>query len=262
MTLSERVALEIGSIRRLLRAVPVCGEPQEYFLETYKLQKADLQSLALSEAEWEQRHPVPTNKLLKLGISFGNLIKAYQLDSESLNQRHPGLAQDPFQEGELPLAPKYIRFVQNLYSILKNFDIGLRPHAEAPHGGAPQSSPIRVSSRQLLIEKLEINMKLDALFTFQIVLQLLENIFVLLEQLLGTNDFEEAPLSETLLLFSQSLLASVNLDVATLADYGRLVREVHRRVRMGLLDPFKRMVMKDVVEPRLTASFQTLLSSV
>ncbi|KAF8000477.1 hypothetical protein HF325_005406 [Metschnikowia pulcherrima] len=81
-----------------------------YFLDIYKLTFAEILLLNISEKTWEAYNQVPVNRLLKLSISFGNLIKTFHLEKshhEARNgaqQNHQNLRKpsrqsvDPFQD--------------------------------------------------------------------------------------------------------------------------------------------------------------------
>lgn len=303
MTIADLVDLELAHLAHLLEAVPFAPrtDTKSFFLEIYKLNYNEMKGLNLTEAVWEQRHPVPANKLLKLAISFGNLIRLLQMEQaaeelQSANiKRRPGPQNtDPFGEGydskaALPFAPHYVKFARNLFHILKNFDIGApqTPRTVRNSRGSlgendttlangsstlsgPMSSPIKLNSRQLLIEKLEINIKLDTLFTFKIVLRLLVRIFGIIHELLGGYSCEEPSDTTTLQGDESSLIFShisntsgpVPESIHTAEDYVRLLRQITNRVNHGLVDPFTKMLLTEIVEPKVQIGFQGLLSSI
>ena len=73
------IAREINAINHILATVPFrnTSAPLPYFLDTYKLQYEDM--VPINDAN---KFPIEPNKLLKLGISLGNLIKTLKLDEE------------------------------------------------------------------------------------------------------------------------------------------------------------------------------------
>ncbi|KAK6197928.1 uncharacterized protein RJT21DRAFT_53409 [Scheffersomyces amazonensis] len=295
---------EINSISSLLRTIPFnrSATSTDYFLGLYKLNYDQLIGLN------DHKFPIDSSKLLKLGISLGNLLKTLQQDEEVEGQQQqqqqqvqrsvPRVVHQQLQHAiqstnvgspppssaavpstperksgpkQLPPTPKsnsqsspflsdlpptpppkphiitsnnaasgqldsefyntsnnpfnyngngitasypiyQIKFIKNLLSILKNFDIGnvsveglgISSPTNVQRVGSISSSnssvssqttlpsnaqgnasinvsPIKLNSRQLLIEKLEININLDTLFIYKIVfnllLQILNNIY-------------------------------------------------------------------------------------
>lgn len=257
-------------------------------------------ALDFSEAAWDLRFSLLTNKLLKLGISFGNLLKMFENERKAqeakdareaqMGKKTPKQTDDPFSDGyDAQKAPKvpifYLRFAQNLFHILKNFDIGTFPYSahraklapvesDLTSGNGSQTSlngvnasPIKLSSRQLLIEKLEINIRLDALFTYKVVLLLLLRIYDVLEQLL--REFSELPEKrdgDTSSLFSYTSLNLSGTPVSELVlstdDYVRLNRAILHRVDAGIVGPFVQTLVTELVDTNVTSAFQTLITNI
>lgn len=299
--MADAVNDQLARIANVLESVPMKPgvEPSAIFLNIYKLSFNDIKSLNLTEARWDQLHPVSVSKLLKLGISFGNLVKSFLIEQAAYetkqnnekNMRRTGM--DPFSElrpQKTPLPAHYRSFTRNFYVILKNFDIGterapeprnrrnsrglgsVEPDTPVSHvsggSGAFNSSPIRLNSRQLLIEKLEINIRLDALFTMKIVLKLLVTMFTIVRTLIDscTDDLSELSAiraySEALSIISSNSSTS-NLDsVSSMDNYVRSIKDISARVNLGLLEPLCLILLSEVVEPRVITSFQNLANSI
>lgn len=305
MSIAELIDHEISHLHHLLDSVPFGPrtDTKYFFLDVYKLTYGNVKALNLTEAVWEQKHPVAANKLLKLGISFGNLIRSLQNEQTAVEEKQANLKKggriqlvDPFGEGydakkDLPFAAHHIKFAKNLSHILKNFDIGVvhnvRPSRNSRSGVALESdttsgngssvlsghmaSPIKLNSRQLLIEKLEINIKLDTLFTFKIVLRLLVRIFSILQELMELYNFDKYNDLNTLhgdcdssLIFSynSNFSGPVPETVTSPEDYLRLVKQTTSCINAGLVGPFTKMLLSEIVEPRVTNGFQSLLASI
>ncbi|KAF8000478.1 hypothetical protein HF325_005407 [Metschnikowia pulcherrima] len=132
------------------------------------------------------------------------------------------------------------------------------------------NSPIRLNSRQLLIEKLEINICLDALFTFKITVKLLERLFLVLKQLLGNYNPQEEPIgllrkspSENSSIFSSISGISAGLDsITSVDDYARLIAEISHRICVGILDPFVGLLRESIVKPHVLGGFQDLINTI
>lgn len=213
-------------------------------------------------------------------------------DAQLAKGKPPTQRVDPFSDGydahkNDDVQIYNVRFAQNLFHILKNFDIGGVPHSQrsksvvdndqnstngsqTSQNGAV-SSPIKLTSRQLLIEKLEINISLDALFTYKVVLLLLLRIYDILENLL--REFSDEQIDHTTLksdadTSSMFSYASLNLSgtppsqfVLSTDDYIRLVRAVMRRVDAGLVGPFVQTLVTELVDTNVAASFQALATN-
>lgn len=301
MTPNEVIASQKELVQHVLEAVPFDKtEKSTSFLDVYNISVEDMAALDFSEAAWDLRFSLLTNKLLKLGISFGNLLKMFDNERKAqeakdareaqMAKKTPKQTDDPFSDGyDAQKSPKvpiyYLRFAQNLFHILKNFDIGTSPYSAHRAKLAPvesdltsgngsqtslngvKASPIKLSSRQLLIEKLEINIRLDALFTYKVVLLLLLRIYDVLEQLL--REFSELPEKrdgDTSSLFSYT---SLNLSgtpnselVLSTDDYVRLNRAILHRVDAGIVGPFVQTLVTELVDTNVTSAFQTLITNI
>lgn len=303
--MAEAVADQITRINNVLDSVPMKpgAESHKFFLDIYKLSYHDIKELNLTEQKWDQLHPVSVNKLLKLGISFGNLIKSFLIEQaayEAKQAQEKNMKKkqtvDPFLENyklpKLAVPPHYINFVRNFYLLLKNFDIGSQLPAEAKRSrnsrqnstldsdthsanGSHTSSnnvmgsPIKLNSRQLLIEKLEININLDALFTVRVVLKLLVSMFTIVRALVDSIAADELSeltavrqISENSSIFSNNSLTSGSDSILSMDDYLRLVGDVVARINLGILDPLNAVLLSELVEPRIVASFQNLTNSI
>lgn len=319
MNISSLVEKEISLINLLLESVPFTpgAEPRAFFLDIYRLLSSEIKTLNLSEQSWEQHNQIAVNKLLKLSISFGNLIKGFQIDKQAHESRaaHQGFKRpaanlvDPFKdsflnEAALPVPPYYVNFTKNLALILRNFDIGsalqssydyasptassqnrFSRFSQASKNSGPESdltsangslssggatnSLIRLDARQLLIEKLEINIKLDALFTMKILFKLFRRMFLLLRESLGdysgiiAEPQEAKEILETSSIFSSVSNTSAGVElVHSIEDYVKLTIEIINRVNHGIVDPFTAMLKREIVEPRVVAGFRSLVSTI
>lgn len=65
---------EINYIQDLLQSIPFSSDRTTHFLKVYKISHQELMKLN----EQPLKFPVDANKLLKLGISLGNLIRTYK----------------------------------------------------------------------------------------------------------------------------------------------------------------------------------------
>lgn len=308
MAITEDIDSQRQLVNHVLAAVPFGkNEQRPSFLDVYNISTEDMAALDFSESAWDLRFSLLTNKLLKLGISFGNLLKmleneqrAYEAkearEAQLARNKAPSQAVDPFSDGyEAQKSTKvqafYIRFAQNLFHILKNFDIGSSPYSaqrtrpmptdsdqtsangSQTSAGGVNSSPIKLSSRQLLIEKLEINIRLDALFTYKVVLLLLLQIYDILTQLL--QDFPEdnnidriglrsdADTSSILSYTSLNLSGTPNSEfVLSTDDYIRLSRAILHRIDAGIVGPFVQTLVTELVDTNVAAGFQTLITNI
>ncbi|KAM9904825.1 hypothetical protein OXX79_002516 [Metschnikowia pulcherrima] len=313
MNLEGVVDDQLSYLHHILDTVPFAPNAMVngYFLDIYKLTFAEISSLNITEKTWEAYNQVPVNRLLKLSISFGNLIKTFHLEKSHhearngaqqnhQNSRKPSRQSvDPFQdtftdEKAFSVAPYHLSFAKNFYLILKNFDIGSAAGSIATSGGQVarrsqnlrnghnendatsfgngrnMNSPIRLNSRQLLIEKLEINICLDALFTFKITVKLLERLFLVLKQSLGNYTPQEEPIgssrkspSENSSIFSSISGISAGLDsITSVDDYARLIAEISHRICVGILDPFVGFLRESIVKPHVLGGFQDLINTI
>ena len=307
------IAREINAINHILATVPFrnTSAPLPYFLDTYKLQYEDM--VPINDAN---KFPIEPNKLLKLGISLGNLIKTLKLDEEmhqeqqqrqslfiaSLNNsvsRHPSVNHslasikspvsgyydpyDPFH-GERQSSTvtnsannqslQHVKFVKNLLLLLKNFDIGTTTSAgkklhelsskASNLSLSKNSSPIKLNSRQLLIEKLEINISLDVLFIYKITMQLVLSIYVTLQSHIAGADLssstdDKSSIMESSSIFSSNSLNSSNDSILSADEYVRILHNILARISTGLIEPFLQLMLLEVVKPGLHQGFQTLV---
>lgn len=310
---------ELANLTHLLNAVPFSPRQDdkdlEHFLSIYRLNYRTVNKIVSSS------QTIDSTKLFKLGISLGNLMKSFQVDQELYSQQnkqnknptavgkskggtrisYPGVNSStqqidsslgtPFQE--LFQSPRHVvnsgnqpifqvRFVKNLLSILKNFDIGVsQEHSETAMSNSQLNStiyqmqnlsPIRLNSRQLLIEKLETNIKVDTLFTYKVVFQLLVKIYITLKESISTAEFLDGntsngmappitPREDTSSIFSLNSTNSSESSTISINEYHRLLRMVINRVVSGLVSPFVRLLLNEVVENRAHEEFTRLIDS-
>lgn len=319
MNIQDTLDSEIKSLSHLLASVPFDPKPshkQKFFLNVYKLNYNQVAALGRDdEGGLAHKFPINSNKLLKLGISLGNLIKSLQLDEQMASSQQPFVGSittkkitpnssvdDPFLDDasrastRLQLAPYQLKFVSNLAGLLKNFDIGVqtyRPDLAAsqsnltlnqyntPTNGSTHSnpsvngslsgtnaSPIRLNSKQLLVEKLEINISLDTLFIYKIVLKLVIDIYAIIKDHLAKanvgphfvkptidrDDFESAS------IFSYNSMTSAP-EHLSVEEYYRALKQAVTRINAGLVDPFIRLVLAEIVEPNIQNDFSNLINN-
>lgn len=299
---------EIGNLRHLLRSIPFSQKTDEtklsHFLNIYKL------NYPLVLKTISSNNPsIDSNKLLKLGISLGNLIKSFENDQELFQQQsrqqksfvnntnkykvrttfqtgtalaQPADFNNPFQEqvqvtkhvinsGNQPMYQ--IKFIKHLLSILKNFDIG-SIHEDLSHSQLTATinqinlSPIKLNSRQLLIEKLETNIRLDTLFIYKIVFKLLIKIYDILKENTGGPEFLEAgafnnnasrSIDDTSSIFSSNSNNSSESSVISVDEYLRILKVIVNRVLSGLVKPFVKVILNEIVENKVHEDFNKLL---
>lgn len=284
--MSTAVAVEhsLARIQNLLDSVPFMlgADPTTHFLNIYKISHAELTGLDLTESRWDLLFPIPANKLLKLGISLGNLLNSHKLEQNAYNLRQvyssparTGL--DPFDDRLAPstIPSHHLLFARNFLIILQNFDVGtaVRPPllrsrqsvgedlSSGRSGLSTPASPIKLKARQLLIEKLEINIKLDCLFIVKILLQVLVTMYEVLAQLFPTEPEDQSELntarvySESSLMFSKS-----SVLLGTLGEFYSAANEVLARVTSGIVEPLTGLILEEVVEPHIVSSCQTLIA--
>lgn len=303
MSCFDTLRKEQANLEHLLRTIPFndnCSVDSKHFLNIYQLTHDDM--LKLNETD--VKFPMDSNKLLKLGISLGNLIKSLQHDEElymqqkqqqqqrlimnsldpkarkfNANPRH-NEPYNPFKEqsfNDLSIMnettqPVYqIRFIRNLLSILKNFDIGNYSVSQKLQEVSNNStsnqydvstSPIKLNSNQLLIEKLEININLDTLFIYKIIIQLILNIYVNIERNLlhireTSSNNEEIPSNS---LKANSPVRSANSG-APVDEYHKLLKQAINKISNGLIDPFTRLIINRIVLPSINGQVNSFLNS-
>lgn len=263
----------LAQLQNLLASVPFSrgSEPQCHFLNIYKISHAELAALDLTEARWDQLFPISANKLLKLGISLGNLLRSYELELDAFQRRTPHLlASDPFDEALLErtktMPAHHLLFARNFVLILKNFNVGVARRGKSDDllsGTASLStsgSPIKLRSRQLLIEKLEINIRLDCLFTIKVVLQMLVASFeVALRLLRAATELGDTAVLSTIRVYSESL-SEVSKVSGTPSDFFTYLNEALVRVSSGVVEPLTALLLEELVEPLVIASCQNLVA--
>ncbi|KAK6460309.1 hypothetical protein DFJ63DRAFT_248365 [Scheffersomyces coipomensis] len=212
--------------------------------------------------------------------------------------------------------PMYqIKFIKNLLNILKNFDVGninnnnenltspTTPTTLQRLGSKNSSSsslstqttlpsikpgsnvsPIKLNSRQLLIEKLEININLDTLFTYKIIFKLLLQILNIIHAnivkvrpastpLLGKESSSSLSHSfnnshdETSSIFSSNSetarIPSQNghtTHYSGVGDYISVLNQCLLRISNGITNPFKRFIFMELVENNVQQDFNQVLS--
>lgn len=287
MSTAAAVEHSLARIRNILDSVPFMPgtETDSHFLHIYKITHAELASLDLSEARWDQLFPIPANKLLKLGISLGNLLKSFNLEQKAYNLRQvystpARTGSDPFDDTLLPdrtptIPPHHLLFVRNFLIILQNFDVGtaFRPPLRSRQSigedlssapsvlSGPSASPIKLKARQLLIEKLEINIKLDCLFIAKIVLQVLATMYEVLEKLLPPEPEEQSELSTIRVYSESSLMFSKSSGMlSALGEFYSAANEVLARVTSGIVEPLTGLFLEELVEPLVVSSCQNLIA--
>lgn len=305
------ITKEINAINHILATVPLRHtlKPLGFFLDTYKLRYEDMESINNGD-----KFPIDSNKLLKLGISLGNLVKSLKMEEEmqqeqqqrqslfiaSLNNsvsRHPSVNHslasikspasgyyDPFSQDRPPsMAPtnssniqslQHIKFVKNLLLLLKNFDIGTtsgtgtKLHDLSSKASnlnlSKNSSPIKLNSRQLLIEKLEINISLDVLFIYKITLQLILSIYTTIKSHIAGADLnapvdDKSSIMENSSIFSSNSLSSSTDSLISADEYVKILQSILSRISTGLIEPFLLLMLEHVVKGGLHQGFQTLV---
>ncbi|EGV60219.1 hypothetical protein CANTEDRAFT_132053 [Yamadazyma tenuis ATCC 10573] len=271
--------------------------PTAKFLNVYKLNYKELHKFAQSNP-----FPLGSNKLLKLCISLGNLFKSYQLDEEMHNQskqqqntinnklgiqatgsyRQTSSSSNPFESPKHFLnsnptttQPLYqIKFIKNLLVILKNFDIGftLKDNSQSSTTlNQYANSPIKLNSRQLLIEKLEINITLDTLFIFKNLLMILAKILGILRQHLIMNNelglfnttttSVNSSINEQSSIFSSNSASSNSSDsFISIDEYVKILNQILGRLSNGLIEPFLKYMLT-FVRGSVQSEFKTLITS-
>lgn len=315
----ETLGKEKANIKHLIESIPFNQKSTvdgAHFLNIYQLTYEDIVKLN----EENEKFPIDSNKLLKLGISLGNLIKSLQLDEELYTQQQQlqqqqkqfmtnmnnigpktprGLPNDRDNENQNPFnvinssdntsstsQPTYqVKFMKNLLSILKNFDIGstysmnqinLKLQAVLSNTSSSTlgqnnvtTSPIKLNSKQLLIEKLEISIKLDTLFIYKIIIELILKIYTIIEKHLltsenannGYNDEAQnnAPGSQSPSIFSSSSNGS---DASPqINEYYKIMNQVMNRISSGVTDPFIRVILTQIIHPSINDQVDSYIST-
>lgn len=297
MNYLETLDNEISTFGDILLSVAFTDiTPEKPFLKIYNLNYHELN-------KYVQNNPFPidSNKLLKLCISLGNLIKSLQLDEEmysqqqeqqqSFNQRlgisetavtsskRSSSSLNPFE------SPKHyinsqpfnnqplhqIKFIKNLLAILKNFDIGysIKDIGNAHNSGSSTTlnqylnSPIKLNSKQLLIEKLEINIKLDTLFILKTLIKIIINVLEILKSHMRTN-YElgiMASNNEQSSIFSSNSNASTSSEsFITIDEYVKILKQIVTRISNGLTEPLLKYMLT-FVSGNISNEFKSLVTS-
>lgn len=287
MSTAAAVEHSLARIRNILDSVPLMPgtETHTHFLHIYKITHADIASLDLSEPRWDLLFPIPAKKLLKLGISLGNLLKTYSLEQKAYDLRQvysppAKTGPDPFDdrlvsERTSSIPPHHLLFVRNFLIILQNFDVGtaVRPAPRSRQSmtedqsstpsvlSGPSASPIKLKARQLLIEKLEINIKLDCLFIAKILLQVIVTMYEVLVKLFPSEPEEQSELSTIRVYSESSLMFSKSSGMlGTLGEFYSAANEVLARVTSGIVEPLTGLFLEELVEPLVIASSQNLIA--
>lgn len=315
----------IAYVQGLLDSIPFSSDRTTHFLNVYKIYHQDL--IKLNDEPY--KFPIEASKLLKLNISLGNLLKALQTDEEIYKQQNlqqkrylnklnsiqerrtatpTGVKEDGLRQpvsdqsvkhaissGQVSqsLQPPYqVRFVKNMVTILKNFDIDVpvkqepsyhRDSTTSSFGSAPHTpkrmisngsssgpyatntSPIKLNSKQLLIEKLEINIKLDNLFIYKITFKLILEIYNRLQQSLQSDGSVTSSPSKVKNDDESSIFSgiSANSQDSNMGneEYLKYVNNLLRRISYGITQPFVALVFREHVEQQLTDDFSQLINT-
>lgn len=305
---------EQANIEHLLRTIPFndnCSVDSKHFLNIYQLTHEDMLKLNGNDVKF----PIDSNKLLKLGISLGNLIKSLQFDEEAYSQQKQQQQQRLFMNSLDPKARKIntnpsnkepynpfkdqqpndstnnagntiqpiyqIKFIRNLSSILKNFDIGnnysvSQKLQEVSSNSSNvtlnqydvSTSPIKLNSNQLLIEKLEININLDTIFIYKIIIQLILKIYANIEKHLlhirqarsNNEEIRSNPPKANPAVFSPTP-NNTGSSGAPVDEYDKLLKNAINKISNGLIDPFTRLIINQVVLPSINGQVNNFLSS-
>ena len=231
--------------------------------------------------------------------------------------------------------PSYqVRFLKSLLTILKNFDIDgprdpigshqsqgrsstmsynresmasygsssftpKRVQSNGSFGSGINTSPIKLNSRQLLIEKLEINIKLDNLFIYKIMFKLILSIYAKLSETLLQIREEEQYISaittattttatttipsssssttttttptaassstsahqdESSSIFSGESSNSLESNLSN-TEYLKLLHNVLYRISQGIIQPFVTLLYVEFVETKVTEDFTQLMNT-
>lgn len=303
MTVDQQIAAEMGRVKHILATVPFMPgtKIRDPYLSTYILSYADIKQLNLTEQTWCQYEQIPANKLLKLAISFGNVVEAFRIENSAAEAHAARLktarkvsGAESFKEGLSPkptqLPAHYTNLARKIALILKNFEVGVpglptkallrhvshlsvysREDDTATVNGSvsleraepPSRSPIRLNSRQMFVEKFEINIRLDALLTMKIVLMLLVKIFGIFEQSCKDHDMTDDELAPPMPFYCASSVFSSSSGASeiTPSEYALLIQSIICHINSGIIGPFTSLLQLKVIEPRVIAGFQNLLST-
>jgi hypothetical protein len=196
----------------------------------------------------------------------------------------PGMSRHVITSNSANQPAHHVKFVKNLLTILKNFDIGTSHRVLSGKQDLRFSkssdlfsnsvnsvnslnlSPIKLSSKQLLIEKLEININLDVLFTYQILLQLVLKILTLLRSNLIIENLSEVLASkssdgdETSSIFSSSSNTSADSTLTIpVDDYLKLLRQIINRIVCGIVEPFIKFIYNELLQTNVHSDFNSFM---
>ena len=129
--------------------------------------------------------------------------------------------------------------------------------------------PIKLNLKQLLIEKLEINIALDTFFIYKTLFKVTLQIFQILRNgLVAVGALEMTLLrtttesDELLLIFLMALGVLSDLNYHLLPEeYVKLVKQIVQRLLFGLVEPFTRLIFTELVEQDIHTQFTKLLNS-
>ncbi|KAG7662242.1 uncharacterized protein J8A68_004252 [[Candida] subhashii] len=345
---------EIKHFDEVLHSVPFNSDCSKLFLRVYDLSYDQLIQLNSQT----NKFPIESHKLLKLGISLGNLIRTYEIEHAAFEHQvqqqlnffqkqkkathtrqksriNPPELTTPHSiknesshslgsEGAHSITSGsmhsfQIRFLKNLANILKSFDINdgqpsttviptsfrqsngsMNRKSTASMNSLPRTpprpiststqlssgsgisnvnySPIKLTSGQLLIEKLEININLDSLFTYKIVFKLFLKIFEILKKSIIHSGNEKISLEltptstsspngtnesggwESSSIFSSNSIHSQDSAMST-EEYLKMLHQVIKQISYGIMEPFILMIYHEIVEPEIHNGFSSLLDS-
>lgn len=272
MSFIDKFDVEIKNLNHLLDSIPFTNEePSQFFLNLYQLdyEQVSILNKPASQGGIGEKFPINGEKLMKFGISLGNLIKTLNVDEQIYLQQKGQPRQmvetDPFNDRLVEAATKsenndlqpfQIKFITNLLSLLKNFDIGTYHEPNVTN-----SSPIKLSSKQLLIEKLEINISLDNLFIFKITLKLLVRIYTILQHQLIKYNIKEVSIENSSIFSTHSSTSSFSSQI-TPEQYFKHLNQIISKVKIGLTEPFLNLVVHHIINDAVSSSFSSLLTNI
>lgn len=283
---------QIGDILLSVPFTPDNSPIGKHFLGVYLLTYKEMCSISEEIGIF-----VDSNKLLKLGISLGNLLKRFEQEDKEVQIRQglfikalnnlrmndsnydtgtAGLSlSDPFKDsGSVLKERKYKtvlsnnrQFLKNFLSILKSFDIGTTtpaylynlPTSRSTSGSSTVGanlSPIKLDSRQLLIEKLEIKIKLDNLFIYKTVLRMIYQIYSVIEQALILDITE----SDTSSCGSHSEDNEDNGIRYPKINDQNSINAVVNRISTGVIEPLMEVLLNSLIKPKIKKRIDSFLS--
>mgnify|MGYP004715933117 CR=1 FL=1 len=280
-----KLGISLGNLIKLLQ------QDEEQFLEVQRKTQQFNRSVGgpLGTPQMQSSPQIPQTPALKQQALEGSYFDR----RSSASATNPVVSTPAAIPG--PVAPHQTRFAYNLLKILKNYDIGtgilLLISAQGSLGGQndlppPQMlttsssltilgqpvvlSPIKLLSKQLLIEKLEINIELDNLFTYKTVLLLILRIYeTILSQLEASGnssvltavlarDFTSSSSSSSIFLTTSYSLSELAL---TIEEYLVLLKQIVLRFNAGVMEPFIQVVLATIVEVGVNERFSNMMKS-